>query len=118
MSSGPLEPLKHILDEIDFLLGEGRSLTREGFLRDPLRQRAFTRSLDIIGEAVKRLPRDFRERHAEVEWPLIAGMRDHLIHGYFSVDYDIVWDASTRKVRELRQQIQRLVENEVLKSGE
>jgi uncharacterized protein with HEPN domain len=39
-------------------------------------------------------------------------MRDHLVHGYFSVDYDIVWDASTRKVRELREQIQRLIDSE------
>lgn len=54
---------------------------------------------------------EFRSRHPEVEWPLIAGMRDHLIHGYFSVDYDVVWDAATRKVVELRESIQQMLES-------
>lgn len=111
MSSAPLEPLRHILDEIDFLLAQSRGLSRDAFLQDPLRKRAFARSLEIVGEAVKRLPRDFRQRHAHVEWQLIAGMRDHLIHAYFSVDYDVVWDAATRKVVELREQISRIIDS-------
>jgi uncharacterized protein with HEPN domain len=112
MSSSPLEPLRHILDEIDFLVEESQSVAREDFLQDALRQRAFVRSLEIIGEAVKRLPRDWRARHPEVEWQLIAGMRDHLIHGYFSVDYDIVWDTASRKVGELRASILHIIEQE------
>ncbi|HXK40205.1 MAG TPA: DUF86 domain-containing protein [Candidatus Paceibacterota bacterium] len=112
MSSAPLDPLRHILDEIDFLLNETRDLSKEAFLRDPVRSRAFVRSLEIIGQAVKRLPRDFRDRYPEVEWSLMAGMRDHLIHGYFSVDYDIVWNAVTTKVPELREHIRRIIDIE------
>lgn len=112
MSSAPLEPLRHILDEIQFLVDETRGLTKEEFLQDPVRLRAFVRSLEIIGQAVKSLPRDFRDRHPDVEWSQIAGMRDHLIHGYFSVDYDIVWNAVTTKVTELQDHIRRILEIE------
>ena len=55
-------------------------------------RRAFVRSLEIIGEAVKNLPEEFRASHPEVEWRPIAQMRDRLIHGYYGVDYQLVWD--------------------------
>ncbi len=65
-------------------------------------QRAFSRSIEIIGEAAKQMPTAYREAHPEVPWKLIAGMRDRLVHGYFAVDYDIVWDVVENKLSELR----------------
>ena|SRR5687767_5402112 len=112
MSSAPHERRRHILDEIDFLIEESRGLTKAEFIQDRLRQRAFVRSLEINGEAVKKLSPDLRGRYPQVQWALIAGMRDHLIHGYFSVDYDIVWDAVTAKVLELQDQIREVLETE------
>lgn len=60
------------------------------------------RSIEIIGEAAKHVPDDFRMRHPDIEWRSMAGMRDRLIHGYFGVDYELVWDVVTNKVPKLR----------------
>lgn len=67
------------------------------------------RSLEVIGEAAKKLPPDFRETHAHVDWRGMAGMRDRLIHGYFAVDYELVWDVATTKVPSLRASIAALI---------
>ena len=112
MSSAPLDYLRHILDECAFLLGQAETLSKDEFLSDELRRRAFTRSLEIIGEAVKRLPTAFRERHPQVHWRLIAGMRDRLIHGYVDVDFDVVWDAVTRKIPELHRDVTAIIAEE------
>jgi uncharacterized protein with HEPN domain len=105
MSFGPREYLRHILAETEFLQNRSADLTREDFLADETLRRAFVRSLEIIGEASKKLPEMFRTQHPEVEWRAMAGMRDHPIHGYFAVDFDLVWDVVATKVPVLHRQI-------------
>ena len=68
------------------------------------------RSLEVIGEAVKRIPDEIKSNYAEIEWKAIAGMRDKLIHDYFGVDYDIVWDAVKNKIPPLKQRIQEILD--------
>lgn len=110
MSKLPEEYLKHILDEINYLMITSVYLVEDGFSKNQTLQRAFTRSLEIIGEAVKNLPQEFKEENSEVEWKLIAGMRDRLIHHYFGVDYEIVWDVVKNEVPKLKIQIEKLIQ--------
>ena len=110
MSFAPLEYLRHILEEADYLIRHSRGLRRTDFLADETLRRAFVRSLEIIGEAAKKVPEDLRQKHAQVEWRVIGGMRDRLIHDYFGVDFDIVWDVVVNKVPALREEIVRILQ--------
>lgn len=84
--------LLHIADEIDYLLESSAGLTRDIFLENKTLKRSFVRSLEIIGEATKKLPDDFRQQYPQIPWKKMAGMRDRLIHEYFGIDYNVVWD--------------------------
>jgi uncharacterized protein with HEPN domain len=86
------EYLKHIRDEIAYLESESTGIDKGDFLGDETRKRAFVRSIEIIGEATKHIPGDLRDAYPQIQWRAIAGMRDRLIHSYFGIDYDIVWD--------------------------
>ncbi len=106
------EYLHHILDETHYLLDQAVNLDKDTFLQDETRKLAYVRSLEIIGEAAKHIPDDVRQRYSAIEWRSIAGMRDRLIHGYFGVDYDIVWDVLQNKVPELQQQVAAMLAQE------
>lgn len=111
MSFEPREYLRHILVEVNYLVESRRGLSRDRFMSDETVKRAFVRSLEIIGEAAKKLPEEFRAKHAAADWRAMAGMRDRLIHGYFGVDYDLVWDVVDTKIPALEREIECILES-------
>ena len=84
-------------------------MQRKDFLQDELRKRAVVRSLEIIGEAVKNLPHEFRDKHPHIDWKAMAGTGDKLIHAYFGVDYELVWDIAINEVGLLKSNIKELL---------
>jgi len=86
-----------------------QGMTKEEFLADIKTQSAVLYQLLVIGEAVKRLSREFRAQHPYIPWSLIAGMRDHLIHGYDAIDWDEVWRTAIKDVPELLSNVEPLL---------
>jgi uncharacterized protein with HEPN domain len=95
------EFLEHILDELNYLTRNAQRTDKDSFLRDETLQRSFVRSIEIIGEATKQIPELTREQYPKIPWRDMAAMRDRLIHSYFGVDYEIVWDVAANKAEQL-----------------
>lgn len=110
MSTSPIEFLGHMRDETDYLLAARDGLSRSEFLRDETLKRAFVRSAEVIGEAAKSVPDDFRKQHPAVEWKALEAITDRLIHRCFGTDYEIIWDFVEHKVPELKEELEKLLE--------
>lgn len=112
MSKEPIEFLKHIADECTYLISISDNLSKDDFLDNETLKRAVVRSLEIIGEATKKIPADFKVQLSSIQWKNMAGMRDRLIHDYLGVNYSIVWDVLVNKIPELNSQIQEVLNKE------
>jgi uncharacterized protein with HEPN domain len=87
-----LQDILETMDKVgDFIEG----ISFEQFLEDDKTSFAVVRALEIIGEATKHIPSSARRRHPQIPWMKMAGMRDRLIHGYFGIDLEIVWETAT-----------------------
>ena len=86
-----------------------KGLDFDGFKEDELKVDGVVRNLEIIGEAVKKIPPKIREKYPDVEWNKIAGVRDILIHAYFSVDLDILWEIIKEKLPPFRKRVVRII---------
>ncbi len=100
--------LEHVLQAIG-LIERFTAGGREVFFTDVMVQSAVIRQLEIVGEAVRRLSDDLRTRETTVPWRDIAGTRDKLIHGYFSVKLDVVWNVVVQDLPTLAQQVRRIL---------
>lgn len=109
MLASNLELVRHILIETSFILQHTENKVKDDIINDEVLCRAIVRSLEIIGEASKKLDDEFKSNTSHIEWKKIAGTRDKLIHDYFGIDYDIVWDIIKTKIPDLAYFLNQLV---------
>jgi len=118
MSTSAHDILRHISVEAQFLARAISGVSAEDFGQDEVLMRACVRSIEVIGEATKKLPDSIRSKYPDVEWKNMAGMRDRLIHNYFGVDYELVYDLAQNRAAGLARQIDQILEREERSKGE
>jgi len=102
--------LQHILEAISDIEEFIENISKEEFHRDKEKQYAVLRALEIIEEATKNLSKDLRAKYPEIPWKDIAGMRDKLIHEYFGVKLELVWETVKDKLPKLKKQISKILD--------
>jgi uncharacterized protein with HEPN domain len=103
--------LRHMLDAALEIQQYVQSATREDLDRDRRLVHSLVRPLEIIGEAASQISKELRQAVPEVPWSIIIGMRNRLIHAYFSINLDIVWSTSTKDIPPLIAELRLLLED-------
>lgn len=109
MTNDPKLYLTHIFESINWIENYLKDVSEKDFYASKQVQDAVVRQLEIIGEATKNISDDFKKLHPEVPWKKMTGMRDVLIHGYFDVDIDLVYDTAHDQIPKLKKQIAKLL---------
>lgn len=109
MRGDPTVYIRYILESLTLIQQYTREVSEEDFLGQTYLQDAVIRRLEIIGEAVKSLPTDFKESHSDIPWQRIAGMRDVLIHEYFGVDLNLTWRTVQQDLPSLKMRLEEIL---------
>ncbi len=102
-----LEDISQRIERIDSYID---GMDYEAFVQDDKTVSACIREIEVIGEATKQIPKEITEQFDELPWSLMAKMRDKLIHWYFEVDEEIVWNVATLKLPQIKDQIDKIIE--------
>lgn len=104
------ERLQHIVEAADFVIEQTSQVNREEFMTNKLLYGAVVYYTMIIGEACYKLSKEFVNKYNDTPWSDIAGMRHHIVHGYYKVDNRILWDIITKDIPALRDRVQRYLD--------
>jgi uncharacterized protein with HEPN domain len=102
--------LQDMLDIIGKIGQYTSGMSYQEFLQDSRTQDAVVRNLEVLGEAARRIPPDIQERYPEIPWAQLVGLRNRLIHGYFLVDYGIVWEIVQDELPQLRRELEQIMQ--------
>ncbi len=103
--------VQHILDEANEACKYAKGISFDEFVEDGKTARAVIRSVEVIGEAASKISIEFRKEHPAVPWQKIIGMRNRLIHVYFDIDYNIIWQTVKENLPPLIEQLHSILKN-------
>ncbi|GAB3993760.1 DUF86 domain-containing protein [Spirosoma daeguense] len=103
--------IKHMLDAITEIQEFVEGTVYEDYLADRKLQLAVTRLIEIIGEASNHVSEDIRNRFTNIEWHILTGIRNVIVHEYFGIDYDIIWTVIQQDIPQLRTKLEYLLEH-------
>jgi uncharacterized protein with HEPN domain len=105
--------LEHILEAIDNVFEFTEGMTFNDYVADKKGKFAVVKNLENIGEASYKLTKEFKIKHAEIDWKTIIGLRHVLVHGYYHIEDFIAWGVIQKDLLPLKEQIQKLYDNEI-----
>ncbi len=111
MKKDPKIFLQHIIDSTEKIEEYIKNMNKRQFLNSSQTQDAVIRRIETIGEAVKNIPEKLKEKHPDIPWKRIAGMRDILIHEYFGVDLELTWKVAKEEITNLKKKILKIKED-------
>ena len=109
MNKDPQVFLKHILESIAWIEKDTKDLSKEKFIKNVPIQDAVVRRIEIIGEAIRHLPPELKKESEEVPWQDIMDMRNKIIHEYFGVDLELIWEVIKKDIPELKVQVKKIL---------
>ena len=110
MKKDPVVFLDHVLECIKIIEEYAVGKSKTDFLESLQFQDSVIRRLEVIGEAVKNLPENFKEDHPEIQWRRTAGLRDVVVHKYFGIDLEVTWEIVKNDLPVLKNNITKILE--------